>query len=431
MLPLYAFCAEFVLTGGKDRQGRWNRGIIILYGALLAVPLLLGLAWLSERILHPRNFGREFDVLQRLMTESRVMFDYMAWTLAPSLDSLTLYHDDIVLSRGLLSPPTTILAIAGIAGMLGAAFLLRRKMPLLALGVFWFFGGHLLTGTIIPLILVFEHRNYFPSAGLLLAATSLLALEGPRLRGKAIFLGASCIFAFYAFTTSLRSLEWSNPLLQAGAEASKRPDSSAAQYEYARILLNSSVNGDPKPLQEKAFGILERMAANPDAEATHNQLLIVYSTELGHPINPAWWDSMIAKLGARPPTSTEVTALIALLRCYDDNFCARDVDHLGMAFHAATQHTSGYAKLHVAYGDFALNYLHDTDLAEKQYREAVRQAPDDARSLASLIEFLAQMGRVEEARAELVRLGTINRFGILDKEIARLDKEIARRSTSG
>lgn len=424
LLPLYAFCAEFALTGGRDREGRWSRPILVLYGALLVLPLVAGLVWIGDRMLHPRNFGRDFDTAQRLMTESRVMFDYMIWILTPSLDSLTLYHDDIALSKGLLSPPTTLAALLGIAGMLGVALWQRAKRPLLALGIFWFFGGHLLTGTIVPLLIAFEHRNYFPSVGLILAVASPLALEQPMLRTRVITVGAVCLFAFYAFTTALRSLEWSSPLQLAGSEASKRPESSASQYEYARILLNSSLNGDPKPMQEKAFAILERMAANPAAEATHNQLLIVYSTELGRPINPAWWDSMIAKLGSRPPTSTEVTALMALLKCYEDRFCAPDIEHLGKAFSAAASHASGYAKLHSAYADFALNYLHDTDLAEREFREAVRQAPNDPQSVAGLAEFLIQRGRIDEARAQVDRLADINRLGVLDNQIAKLKLEL-------
>ena len=44
------------------------------------------------------------------------------------------------------------------------AFHWRRKYPLLALPVLFFFAGHLLESTVIGLELYFEHRNYLPAA---------------------------------------------------------------------------------------------------------------------------------------------------------------------------------------------------------------------------------------------------------------------------
>ena len=47
--------------------------------------------------------------------------------------------------------------------------MLRRQRPLVALGIAWFFAAQLLTATVVPLELVFEHRNYFASLGICLA----------------------------------------------------------------------------------------------------------------------------------------------------------------------------------------------------------------------------------------------------------------------
>lgn len=105
LLPLYAALAEFALTGFRQHDGRWNRPILTLYGGLLLVPLVIGLVWLSGWVDGTRSFGRAFDIPQRLMTEARILFQYMQWTLLPNLDTLTLYHDDIPVSTGLLTPP--------------------------------------------------------------------------------------------------------------------------------------------------------------------------------------------------------------------------------------------------------------------------------------------------------------------------------------
>lgn len=425
LLPLYAFSAELALTGFRDNNGRWCKPVLALYGSLLFIPLGVGLVWLAGWVGGPQSYGRAFDIPQRLFTEGRILIHYMAWTLAPSLDSLTLYHDDIAVSKGMLDPPSTLASLGGIFGLIGIALWNRRQYPLFATGIFWFFGGHLLTATVIPLMLAFEHRNYFPSNGLLLALASLLALELHLLRKpKLVLLAALTMFSFYAFTTALRAREWASPLSLAASDAAKRPDSSAAQYEYARILLGSSVNGDPAPLRMKAFAILEAMAANPKSDAVHNQLLIVTSAKLGLPINDEWWEGMIAKLQAHPVTSVDVSALSGLLVCMEKEICPRDIEHFRRAFDAASSHGGGYAELLTLHAKFALIYLKDFELARELYRRAIEQSPFDPTPRANMVVFLINIGEFDKASSALEDLRKLNHLGRLDGKISELERTL-------
>ncbi|MEZ5468874.1 MAG: hypothetical protein R3F18_14620 [Lysobacterales bacterium] len=79
-------------------------------------------------------------------------------------------------------------------------------------------------------MLAFEHRNYFPSLGLLLALASILGLEQTWLRSRLQVAVFALMFLFLGATTHLRALEWSSPLRLAASEASKlRPNSADAQ----------------------------------------------------------------------------------------------------------------------------------------------------------------------------------------------------------
>lgn len=425
LLPLYAFSVELALTGLRQRDGRWSKPVLILYGSLLLIPLTVGLIWLAGWVGGPRSYGRAFDIPERLMTEGRVLVDYMVWTLTPSLDALTLFHDDIAVSKGLLDPPTTLATLVAIFGLIAIALWKRARYPLFALGMFWFFGGHLLTATVIPLMLAFEHRNYFPSVGLLLAIASLFALERRILNQRLLVLATLCLFSFYAFTTALRSMEWSSALTLSASDAAKRPESSMAQYEYALVLLRSNVNGDPEPMRLMAYQVLERMAANPKADAVHNQLLIVASADRNLPIKDEWWDTLIAKLAARPVSFVDVEALRGLLTCFDLDACPHDTKHLNEAFEAATRHAGGYAKLYSLYGEFAQNYIGNPELAGYATRKAVELSPSDPGLRANLIALLATNGRVKDANRELDVLRSMNRFGILDDRISELEKLLA------
>ena len=83
--------------------------------------------------------------------------------MLPNLAEMGLHHDDFVISKTLLSPWTTLPAIAGLLALAVGALVLRKKHPLITFGIVFFFVAHALESTIIPLEIAFEHRNYLPS----------------------------------------------------------------------------------------------------------------------------------------------------------------------------------------------------------------------------------------------------------------------------
>jgi hypothetical protein len=424
MLPLYAACVEFAVTGGREASGKRSRAIHVLYGVLLGIPFVAGSIWLATWVSGNASYARSFDTIERLLTEARVLVDYIHWTLLPQPEALTLYHDDVVVSHGLLNPPSTLASILALAALLGTAIACRIRRPLFALGILWFFSGHVLTGTIIPLMLAFEHRNYFPSLGLLLAAASLVFESGVvRTRAQVAFL--ACAFTFYAFVTWMRAEEWSAPLRLALSEASKRPNSSAAQYELGWTYLRSLRPGDSEPMSKEAFEVLERGSKIPDSDILHEQLLIVAHAQLGLPIEQRWWESLIAKLKDRPPTTADIGALGALFRCQADNACPRDFDKMRQAFEAALKWPRPDGVLLSLYGAFAQNALNDSRLAEEQYRASIKRAPSEPLTYANLIRLLASEGRLNDARVELDALKRLDHFGSLDREVAALEALLA------
>src|SRR5690606_5665434 len=119
-------------------------------------------------------FGRNFTLGERLLTESRVLWDYVGRILLPTASSINFYNDDVVISRSLTSPISTVWAIFAWLLLIAATLAFRRKAPLVFLGIFWFLIGHLLESTVLPLEISFEHRNYVPMLGWLLVVTGIL-----------------------------------------------------------------------------------------------------------------------------------------------------------------------------------------------------------------------------------------------------------------
>jgi hypothetical protein len=108
---------------------------------------------------------RPFSLVERLMSEGRILWFYLGLMVAPRMAAFGLYHDDIAVSTGLFSPWTTLPALLGLAGLAWLAWRVRKSAPLAAFGIAWFLIGHSLESTVLPLELAHEHRNYLPLLG--------------------------------------------------------------------------------------------------------------------------------------------------------------------------------------------------------------------------------------------------------------------------
>ena len=403
LLPLYAMLLEWALLRWRCADARSARVLRGLHWTMLA----LGCA--AAAVVLPRYFApdawgsRAFTLGQRLLTEPRVLWSYIDWTLLPNLARLGFYYDDYRISTGLFSPPSTAFALAGLIGLAIAAIGLRRRVPLASLGIGWFLAAHVMTATVIPLELVFEHRNYFASIGLLLALLSVAAalLARPPWRRIAPVLLIAWLL-WLGFVTALRVQEWRDPLRLAQSLAAKQPQSPRTQYELGRTYLVLS-NYDPRsPFTAASHRVLERASALPDGSPLAEQALLMQSGHLRQPGNPAWWARLEAKLQQRPPGPQEIQALYSLVQCTIAGDCSFTPSHMQAALRAALRHPS--PQVLAIYANYAINVLHDRALALSLASESVRLAPRDPKFRENLILLLAIDGQTAAARAQLATL---------------------------
>ena len=151
------FFIQGISAGSAKRALKWS----VLP---IAIVVVLGLIY-TDFSLQQGTYEagvRPFSPLERLMTQGRVLFFYVSLLLYPIPSRLTLLHD-INISRGLFDPWTTAAAMVGIMLCLLVAVLKARRYPLLSFAILFFVLNHLVEGTVIPLELIYEHRNYIPS----------------------------------------------------------------------------------------------------------------------------------------------------------------------------------------------------------------------------------------------------------------------------
>ncbi|MBB6187260.1 hypothetical protein [Rhodanobacter sp. MP7CTX1] len=423
MLPLYALLVEWMLFHFRTSTDRRDWRIIGSFLFVLVLPMVIGLGWLLPSLLKPATWAtRDFTMGMRLLSETRVIVDYIRWTLLPTLNALSFYHDDFRVSTGLLSPWGTLACLAFLVALVALMLWLRTRQPLAALGIALFLGCQLLTGTVLPLELIYEHRNYFASFGLLLTIMPLLAVSRPLsfARSRQVLLGG--LLLCWATLTALTAYAWGSPLRLAENLASRAPQSPRAQYELGRTYIIYSKYDPSSPFTQLAYAPLERSAALPNSSILPEQALIFMNSRMHLALKDTWWDSLITKLKAHAPGVQDESSLGALTQCARDEQCDLPKQRMVDAYHAALSHPNPSSRLLAMYGDYAWNVLGNRTLGEQMTVEAMRNGPNEPAYRITLIRMMVAQGQRVEADEQLRELEQLNIGGRLDSDMANLKK---------
>jgi protein O-mannosyl-transferase len=422
MLPLYAILAEWILFGLKGSSGTLDKRVIWLFLFVLFLPMIMGVAWLLPHVLRPGSWQtRNFTLETRLLSELRVVVDYVAWTVLPTPQALSFYHDDFQVSAGWLTPWTTLASLIALIGMLAAIWWLRPRLPLASLGLALFLGAQLLTCTIIPLELVYEHRNYFASFGMLLAIIPLLAVPKDAFFALPRLTLLAGLGLCWCALTAMTAHAWGNPVLLAQELAERAPASPRAQYELGRTYIIYSHYNPASPFTKLVYAPLEKAATLPGSSILPEQALIFMNARMHLPLKDQWWQSMIAKLKANPVGVQDESSLGALTQCARDGSCDLPKDRMTEAYLAAITNHQPSARLLSMYADYAWNVLGDHSLGLRMAYQTTKLAPTEPAYRITLARMLIAQGQSTEADQQIDALRQLNLGGRLSSSIESLE----------
>jgi tetratricopeptide (TPR) repeat protein len=158
---------------------------------------------------------RSFSLNERFLTEFRVIVFYLSQIFYPHPDRLSIDHN-FPLSTSLLEPWTTLPAFILVSALVLLSFCQLKKRPMLGFAVLFFFLNHLIESTVIPLEIIFEHRNYLPSAFLFVPFSwgVIALLRGIRRKSHLAFSALVACLALLIFcigiSTYLRNMTWAS-----------------------------------------------------------------------------------------------------------------------------------------------------------------------------------------------------------------------------
>jgi tetratricopeptide (TPR) repeat protein len=350
LLPLLLVLVEWIVLSRSPMPSahtqRWHRRAIAVFLILPSVLVIGYLLYLLPSSLAAPIDARGWSVGQRLLTEPRVLIDYLRLLFVPHAYSSGLFNDAFPISTGLLHPSSTIACIVLVLALIVAGFALRKRHPSIALALLFYFTAQLMESGWIPLELYFEHRNYLPA--MLLFWPIGLALGRPSvLRFLKVAAGAT-ILGLLAILTTQRATLWGDGFRQAQVWAAINPDSARAQantalYDMAhdrprlaaaRLRLSMSHHPDDIQAPINLIGA-ECMLGAVDPGTLSAAEHALARTRLGGETAFKWFGDALAMTAKRTCTGLDFAALQATLDAarqnphwQDQPGRQQDLDHL-------------------------------------------------------------------------------------------------------
>jgi len=234
LLPFLILVIEFC------NPNKMNRPIWQWRAFFLWLPSIAILVVLSKYITFAEDPwpNRNFNMIERLYSESRILCEYLFNLLIPQVELRGLYQDAFIVSKSIFNPIATLYSIVFLLALLFLSLFFKKRYPLFALGILFFLTAHLMESTVIGLELYFEHRNYLAAIFLFLPIVSGLALLKDRIDARLVNLIVIFILGGLSFFTYERAKLWGNTPALELYWAQNSPNSPRAQSSIAGMLFD-------------------------------------------------------------------------------------------------------------------------------------------------------------------------------------------------
>lgn len=182
--------------------------------------------------------NREFTMGERLVLQGAIVGDYIEKIVLPTVASLNIFDERLVPSSISWSNGDFVSGYIALAlSILSWCLAAYKKQRIIVFGFAWFFFFHLMESTIIPLELYFEHRNYLPLLGLVIAVIEVGRMFIRKIESLFVarFLIAS-VLAYFGFCSLIMANTWSSPVSLYVKLTGDEPQSLRAKLGYSAEL---------------------------------------------------------------------------------------------------------------------------------------------------------------------------------------------------
>ena len=252
-LPIIILLYEWFFF--QDLKFKWSRNQI--FWALFFLLIFGGaVIWYMGgnpmiRLMNSYNI-RNFNMMERVLTQFRIVIYYISLFLYAPPGRLNLDHD-YPLSMSLFSPPTTFVCMIAIFTLIALSGFIAKKERIFSFCILWFFIAQATESTIIGIELIFEHRTYIPfmmtSLMLVLVVFRIFHFTGtgftparkPGTTAKiyGVYALLCAIVLIFSFWTYQRNQTWIEPIAFWKDCIQKSPAKWRPNYNLAKTLYDA------------------------------------------------------------------------------------------------------------------------------------------------------------------------------------------------
>ena len=431
LIVAYALVIESTCYHFSTPRALQDRLIEGFFWLGVALPLALFTAYLATHPYWLANgyAGRAFTLYERLLTEPRVLCGYLLWIFVPLPRWMGMFHDDIALSTDAFTPPTTAAAIAFFVALIVIAWRQRRRYPAIAFCVAWFLIGHAMESTIVPLELVFDHRNYLPMAGLLFGVIATVSpMVSTRFRTKQMVLAAGAIIVIFCGFTMSRAVDWGSELRLAMSEVANHPGSARAQYEAGRqIVFNGAAAGQREQAELEARPYFERAKALDTTDLFSASSLLIIHGRGGKAIAQQEVEDLAHRV--RTILQPQINPFFVVQTAAIEGSISLPPEQMKLLIESALDNKAfppaARAMILDNYGHYLFQVAHDNQSAVALTLAAAAEDPQNPLFQINLTKLALAMDSTDKASEYLAEAERLNKARLYDETIAALKQRIA------
>lgn len=409
LLPLFLALLELCFFRLRNLSAPGRMAIMALHGTFAALPLVLGSLYLlfyPEWILRSYS-NRDFTLSERLLTQARVLWEYVGLTLVPDVRRMGLYHDDFTVSTDIITPWTTLAALLAWGAILFTATFRKRNAAIFFFVIAFFFVAHALESSFFGLEMMHEHRNYLASYGLIFGCFFLLFSLNSKQAGERTKLAlALCVILTLAGLTAFRASLWGDDLERASFEAKHHPNSPRSNTEAAALLV-ALAESDPQNREtwlRNAHTLLEKAAQTDNYGVTAQLGLLAVNNKLGQAIDHSLQMRIMQRLRKTPLASATPDAVIQLVKCQSARLCNFPINELVKITNAIFGNPDlrplDKARIYTELVQLSLS-RNDPATALIYAFSAVESKPDQVQLRLNLALVLLELKRIQEAADQI------------------------------
>ncbi len=429
LIPYFILCIEFFILKFRATNNftRVVNKTLVYSSAIIPIIFCIVFFTLNFEWLSNWYENRDFTLTERLLTQTRIIVWYIQMIIMPNISQMGLFVEISPLSTSLLQPINTLASILFLFGLIISAFLCKAKLPLFSFGISWFFVGHLLESTFIPLELIFEHRNYLPSFGLILAIVALAEIILSHVKKLRLirFVLTLAWFMLLSYSTYARATHWENSFSLALHDVENHPHSSRSNV-YAGLVYTQAAIGSENPTDKNNFAkqadeyFLRAIEYEKNGlSSSIGRLIILFL--LREPIKDEFIKQLRNNLATKNIDASTQSALSTLIDCQIANVCLLKDDVLTdlMSTNNPSLNYKNRASLLIALSEYYIKSKNDPLKAIELTNEAISADPEKIRYRLVLVNWFIQSDNYNKAKIQLEELKQLDKFKFHKYDIDR------------